>query len=99
MYTMDNQKELTWTMCSILTDWLGHVHAHFHLMPETLFLTVNIFNCILSVHAVSQAKLQLVGIISLFITSEVEEIVLPPIMHYLIFTARAYTKNKMLQVE
>lgn len=81
---IDNQIEFTWTMHGILTDWLGNIHSHLGLMPETLFLAVNIFNHILSVHTVSLAKLQLVGITSLFIMSKVEETVLPPITHYLI---------------
>ena len=80
---MDSQKELTWTMCGILTDWLVQVHVCFHLMPETLFLTVNIINCFLSAQVVSLAKLQLVGITCLFIASKVKEIVSPSIMHFL----------------
>jgi len=39
---MDSQKELVWTMRGILTDWLVQVRVRFHLMPETLFLAVNI---------------------------------------------------------
>lgn len=47
---MDGQpKQFAWTMCGILTYWVVQVHARFRLMPETLFLAVNIINCFLSI--------------------------------------------------
>ena len=61
-------------MRGILTDWLVQVHVRFRLMPETLFLCINIIDRFLSVRVVSLAKLQLVGITCLFITAKVEEI-------------------------
>ncbi|KAI9568901.1 cyclin 2, partial [Boletus coccyginus] len=60
----------------ILLDWLIQVHARLCLLPETFSLCVNIINCFLSSCIVSLAKLQLVGITCLFISSKVEEIVL-----------------------
>ena len=41
---MDNQKELQWKMRGILVDWLIEVHTKFRLLPETLFLAVNIID-------------------------------------------------------
>ena len=96
---MDSQKELTWTLQGILVHWLVQVHAYLGLMPETLFLAVNIIDCILSAHVVSLAKLPLVGITSLFITSKVEEVVSPPIVRFLNCTAMSYMRDEMLQVE
>jgi len=58
---MDSQKELAWTMRGILTDWLVQVCVRFHLMPETLFLAVNIIDRFFSARVVSLAKLQLVA--------------------------------------
>ena len=68
-------------------------------MPETLFLAVNIIDCILSAHVVSLAKLPLVGITSLFIASKVKEIVSPPIVCFLNCTTASYTRDVMLQAE
>ena len=58
---MDSQKELTWTLQGILVHWLIQVYAYLSLMPEMLFLTVNVIDHILSAHIVSLAKLPLVG--------------------------------------
>ena len=96
---MDSQKELAWTMRGILTDWLVQVHVRFRLMPETLFLAVNLIDRFLSARVVSLAKLQLVGITCLFIASKVEEIVSPSIMHFLHCADASYTENEILQAE
>ena len=96
---MDSQKELTWTLRGILVHWLVQVHAYLGLMPEMLFLAVNVIDRILSARIVSLAKLLLVGITSLFIASKVEEVVSPPIVHFLNCTATSYTRDEMLQVE
>ena len=96
---MDSQKELTWTLWGILVHWLIQVHAYLGLMSETLFLAVNIIDCVLSAHVVSLAKLPLVGITSLFIASKVEEVVSPPIVRFLNCTATSYTRDGMLQAE
>lgn len=96
---MDSQKELAWTMRGILTDWLVQVHVRFRLMPETLFLAINIIDRFLSARVVSLAKLQLVGITCLFIASKFEEIVSPSILHFLNCADASYTENEILQAE
>ncbi|MBE3046670.1 hypothetical protein IMZ48_29895, partial [Candidatus Bathyarchaeota archaeon] len=45
---MDHQDELEWKMRGILIDWLVEVHTRFHLLPETLFLAVNVVDRFLS---------------------------------------------------
>ena len=97
---MDHQKELDWTTCSILIDWLIQVQVHFRLMPETLFFAVNLINCFLSTRVISLAKLQLVSITCLFITSKVNKIELPLIIHFLHQCSNSsYTENGIFQVE
>lgn len=71
---MESQKELAWKMRGILTDWLIQVHVRFRLLPETLFLCVNIIDRFLSARVVSLAKLQLVGVTCMFIAAKFEEI-------------------------
>jgi G2/mitotic-specific cyclin 1/2 len=93
---MDSQKEAAWTMRGILTDWLVQVHICFCLMPETLFLAVNILDYFLSTRIVSLAKLQLVGITCLCIASKVKEIVSPSVSHFLYDADSLYTKNEIL---
>jgi G2/mitotic-specific cyclin 1/2 len=96
---MASQKELAWSMCGILLDWLVQVHAHFRLPPETLFLCLNIIDRFLSARVVSLAKLQLVGITGLFVTSKVEEIVAPSVSHFPRCTDSSYTESEILLAE
>ena len=96
---MDSQKELTWTLWGILVHWLVQVHAYLGLMPEMLFLAVNVIDHVLSACIVSLAKLPLVGITSLFIASKVEEVMSPPIVRFLNCTTTSYTRDEMLQAE
>lgn len=44
-------------MRAILIDWLVDVHLKFKLIPETLFLTVNLIDRYLSMETVSKEKL------------------------------------------
>ena len=80
---MDNQKELKWKMRAILVDWIIEVHTKFRLLPETLFLAVNIIDRFLSLRVVSLVKLQLVGVTALFIASKFEEVMSPSIQSFL----------------
>ncbi|KAH6909563.1 g2/mitotic-specific cyclin cdc13 [Coprinopsis sp. MPI-PUGE-AT-0042] len=96
---MESQKELAWKMRGILTDWLVQVHVRFRLLPETLFLCVNIIDRFLSSRVVSLAKLQLVGITCLFIASKFEEIVSPGVSHFLSVADSSYTEAEILQAE
>jgi len=83
-------------MHGILLDWLVQVHARFQLLPETLFLCVDIMDRFLSAQVASLAKLQLVGITCLFISSKVEEIVTPSISHFLHCMDSSYTESEIL---
>ncbi|TFY79540.1 hypothetical protein EWM64_g4472 [Hericium alpestre] len=96
---MDNQKDLAWKMRGILTDWLIQVHMRFRLLPETLFLAVNIIDRFLSARVVSLAKLQLVGITCMFVAAKVEEIVAPSASNFLYCADSSYTEAEILQAE
>ena len=96
---MESQKELAWKMRGILTDWLLQVHVRFRLLPETLFLCVNVIDRFLSARIVSLAKLQLVGITCMFIAAKFEEIVAPSVSHFLTCADSSYTEAEILQAE
>ncbi|KAI0777212.1 A/B/D/E cyclin [Trametes elegans] len=96
---MTNQKDLAWKMRGILTDWLIQVHSRFRLLPETLFLCVNIIDRFLSARVVSLAKLQLVGITCMFIAAKVEEIVAPSASNFLYCADSSYNESEILQAE
>lgn len=86
-------------MRGILTDWLIQVHVRFRLLPETLFLCVNIIDRFLSARVVSLAKLQLVGITCMFIAAKFEEVVSPSVSHFLLCADSSYTESEILQAE
>ncbi|KAG2139959.1 cyclin-like protein, partial [Suillus cothurnatus] len=69
------------------------------LLPETLFLHINIVNRFLSACVISPAKLQLVGTTCLSIASKVEEIVAPSISHFLHCMDSSYTESDILLAE
>jgi G2/mitotic-specific cyclin 1/2 len=96
---MSNQKELQWQMRSILVDWLIEVHVKFRLLPETLYLAVNIVDRFLSLRVVSLVKLQLVGLTSLFIAAKYEEVVLPSIKNFLYMAEDGYTEDEIVRAE
>lgn len=78
---MATQPDINAKMRSILVDWLIEVHRKFELMPETLYLTINIVDRFLSVKSVSRRELQLVGISSMLIASKYEEIWAPEVIN------------------
>lgn len=82
---MENQPHINERMRSILVDWLVEVHLKFKLVPETLYLCVNLIDRYLARKEVSRPKLQLVGVACLLIASKYEEIY-PPELRDLVCT-------------
>ena len=96
---MSKQKDLQWKMRSILIDWLAEVHTKFKLLPETLFLTINIVDRFLSIRQVTLDKLQLVGITALFIAAKYEEVYVPGINQFVYITDGCYTNSQIIKAE
>eukprot|EP00826_Nyctotherus_ovalis_P005139 TRINITY_DN11152_c0_g2_i3.p1 TRINITY_DN11152_c0_g2~~TRINITY_DN11152_c0_g2_i3.p1 ORF type:complete len:376 (-),score=87.78 TRINITY_DN11152_c0_g2_i3:19-1146(-) len=96
---MNTQKDINNTMRSILIDWLVDVNIRFKLLPETLFLTVNIIDRYLQSQQVKKHLLQLVGVTAAFIASKYEEIYPPEIKDFVYITDYAYTKDEILLME
>jgi hypothetical protein len=74
---MTNHGHINEQMRQILVNFIIEVHYRFGLVPGTLYLTVNILDRYLSSEAarrVTQANLQLVGIVALLISSKFEEV-------------------------
>ncbi|KAL7247764.1 hypothetical protein ACSBR2_002634 [Camellia fascicularis] len=55
---MDSQPEINEKMRAILVDWLIEVNNKFELMPETLYLTINIVDRYLASKSVMRRELQ-----------------------------------------
>ncbi|KAJ3234097.1 G2/mitotic-specific cyclin [Chytriomyces hyalinus] len=96
---MESQKELKWSMRDILIDWLIDIHNKFRLLPETLYLTVNIIDRFLSLRVVSLVKLQLVGITSMFIAAKYEEVIAPSIKNFIYMADNGYTDEEIQRAE
>lgn len=96
---MSNQNEVTWKMRGILVDWLVEIHTKFRLLPETIFLAVNIIDRFLSTRVVSLVKFQLVGVTALFIAAKYEEVVCPSVSNFLYMTDGGYSDEEILKAE
>jgi cyclin B len=86
-------------MRAILIDWLIEVHLKFKLLPETLFLTVNLIDRFLEKSSIQRTKLQLVGVTSMLIAAKYEEIYAPEVRDFVYITDKAYTKEEILKME
>lgn len=66
-------------MRAILIDWLIEVHKKFELVPESLYLTINIVDRFLAVKTIPRRELQLAGISAMLIACKYEEIWAPEV--------------------
>lgn len=96
---MKQQEDIHEKMRSILIDWLVDVHYKFKLVPETLYLTVNLIDRYLEKEQVSRQNLQLIGVTSMLIASKYEEIYAPIVKDFVYITDNAYTKEEILHME
>jgi hypothetical protein len=68
--SIDIQEEIQWFMRPYLLDFLIEAHAFFQLLPETLFLAVNLLDRYCSRRVVYKRHYQLVGCASLLIAAK-----------------------------
>lgn len=96
---MRHQDELEWKMRGILVDWLIEVHTRFRLLPETLFLTINIIDRFLSAEVVALDRLQLVGVTAMFIASKYEEVLSPHVANFSHVADETFSDKEILDAE
>lgn len=96
---MEKQEDINEKMRAILIDWLIEVHLKFKLVPESLFLTVNLIDRYLEKEIVNRQKLQLVGVTAMLIACKYEEIYPPIVKDFVYITDNAYSKEEILQME
>ena len=96
---MARQAEVNEKMRAILVDWLVEVHLKFKLMPETLFLTVNLIDRYLARAPVTRKKLQLVGVTAMLVASKYEEIWAPEVRDFVYISDKAYGRDEILGME
>jgi hypothetical protein len=96
---MANQQDINEKMRRILVDWLLKVHGKFKLLPETLYLTINIIDRYLSYETVTRKVLQLIGVTAMHIAWKYEEIYPPEASDFVYITDNAYSKKELLETE
>ncbi|KAI0049789.1 hypothetical protein FA95DRAFT_1645883 [Auriscalpium vulgare] len=96
---MAGQNEISWNMRQTLIDWLLQVHLRYHMLPETLWIAVNIVDRFLTQRVVSLVKLQLVGVTAMFIAAKYEEILAPSAEEFAFMTENGYSKEEILKGE
>lgn len=67
---IDMQREIQWFMRPYLIDFIVEAHAAFTLLPETLFLTINLLDRYCSKRVVYKQHYQLVGCAALLIAAK-----------------------------
>lgn len=96
---MDTQTDITGKMRTILIDWMVEVHMKYRLRPETLHLTVNLVDRYLTKISVLRKRLQLVGVVAMFIAAKFEEINPPELHDWVYITDSAYSQEDVLVTE
>ncbi|KAJ1411007.1 Cyclin-like [Sesbania bispinosa] len=93
------QQDITPNMRGILIDWLVEVSEEYNLVPDTLYLTVNLIDRFLSTSLVQKQRLQLVGVTCMLVASKYEEICAPRVEEFCFITDNTYTKEEVLKME
>ena len=96
---MAKQKDINHRMRAILIDWLIDVHLKYKMVPQTMYIAVNLIDRFLSMNETTRVKLQLVGVTSMFIASKYEEIYPPELKDFVYITDNAYVKSEVLEME
>ena len=96
---MSKQKDINHRMRAILIDWLIDVHLKYKMVPQTMYIAVNLIDRFLSINETSRIKLQLVGVTAMFISSKYEEIYPPELKDFVYITDNAYVKSEVLDME
>ncbi|XP_058200726.1 cyclin-A2-1-like [Rhododendron vialii] len=93
------QREITPGMRGVLIDWLVEVSEEYRLVPDTLYLTVNIVDRFLSQNHIEKQRLQLLGVTSMLIASKYEEICAPSVEELCIITDNTYKREEVVKME
>ncbi|OAY54315.1 cyclin-A2-2 [Manihot esculenta] len=98
-YMEKMQHDITPSMRGILIDWLVEVSEEYRLVPDTLYLTVNLIDRFLSENYVEKQRLQLLGVTCMLIASKYEEICAPRVEEFCFITDNTYRRKEVLILE
>jgi hypothetical protein len=98
-YMVLMQTKINEEMRAILIDWINSVSTKFKLLPETLYMTVNLIDRYLSLVNITLGKLQLVGVTAMLIASKYEEIYQPRLDVLSDITSNSSTIDQIVKME
>lgn len=87
------------TSRAFLVEWIIDVHRKFRLMPETLYITVQLIDRFLSLKQIKKSQLHILGVTALLITSKYEEIYPPELKDLLSVSENKFTRVEVLAME
>ncbi|KAJ2157777.1 B-type cyclin [Coemansia sp. RSA 552] len=93
------QSSITWQSRAVIVEWVVQLHERFNLLPETLFLSVNFIDRMLSHKDIPISKLQLVGIVCLLLACKYEEMYVPSIKDLQYHVDNCYSEEELLMAE
>ncbi|KAL2897718.1 Cyclin-A2-2 [Bienertia sinuspersici] len=93
------QRDISPSMRGILIDWLVEVSEEYKLVPDTLYLTVNLIDRYLAGFYIEKQKLQLLGVTCMLIASKYEEMSAPQVEDFCYITANTYAREEVLNME
>lgn len=96
---MSHQELINDKMRCVLIDWLVEVHGKFKMVPESLYITVQIIDRYLELKSIRRSKLQLVGVAALMIAGKYEEIYPPQLPALIQITDQAFTRAEIVAME
>ncbi|MCJ1313561.1 hypothetical protein MMC25_007240 [Agyrium rufum] len=99
--SIDIQTEIEWYMRPYLLDFLIEAHAAFGLLPESLFLTVNILDRYCSRRVVYRKHYQLVGVTALLVAAKYGDCKdrVPTIKELKRMCCELYEENTFIEME
>ena len=98
-YMRNKQTAITENNRCTLVNWLLSVHAKFKLLPETLFITINLIDRYLSHIVIRERELQIVGVAALLIAMKYEEIYPPTVKDLVKVSSDSFTKDLLIERE
>lgn len=96
---LSRQAEIGSEQRTIVLNWLVDLHGRFHLLPETLFLAVNILDRFSTLRSVSLSRYQLLAAVSLFIAAKYEEIHVPTVSQMVSFSNGEFDRATFMSAE
>lgn len=93
------QSDITWDMRRMLIDWIILIHWQFRMLPETLYLAINILDRFMSKVEVQTTSFQLIGFTSLMIACKYEESSTPNTKDFIFLAGGSYTAKEVKQAE